>query len=720
MSYLEKIQFLLEDDKLSPILTLWEEYSLGDQVDGQEMYHILKLFKESHYAKAFGQLAETALPLWEKIEDEEVADNVLRLIIDLETTNSPLLADLATNFLSTHYKHESDFSEKMRIVGLRGRVSFQGAITNYELLSHMQRDRFVFHIGGWGVGEVMELSLLQEHVVIEFEDSPAPKDLSFENAFKNLIYLPPTHFLARRFGNPDSLEKEGKEDPAGLIRLLLRDLGPKTPQEIKEELSELVIPEEEWSKWWQNARTKIKKDTMIKSPKSSKGAFELRQEEVTHDVRFKEVLAKAQTIDQVTQTIYHFVRDFPEILKDSECKAMIKERLLASLDGEGGLPETNLAQKVQISFLLEDIFPGEFPEAAASLIQSIENLEGVINLIEILAFKKRMLVAIRKTRSDWETIFLHLIFVISQNALRDYIFKELYQSETSQELVKDKIQELMHNMTLYAEPFYWYFQKLLSTEEVPFNDPESKQRFLESYLVLLHYIEENPDYRDLTKKIHNQLIGNRFEVIRTFIEGASIAYLKEFLLLASKCLSFSKHDLRILRSLAEVVQPSLATKKEKEEEEVIWTTQQGYQKLQNRIKELGTSEMIDNAREIEAARAHGDLRENAEYKFALERRNQLQAELKMLSRQLNHARILTKHDVATSQVGPGAIVCIKDASGNQITYTLLGPWDADPDQNILSFQSKFAQAMMGHKEGDTFNFQGTDYSINSIKSYSFD
>ncbi len=720
MSYLEKFQFLLEDEKLAPVLSLWEEYCMGDDVDGQEVFYLLKMIKESHYAPAFGHLVETAVSLWEKIEDEEIADNVLRLIIDLETTNTLALADLATHFLTTHYNTEEGFGEKMRIVGLRGRHSFQGAITNYELLSHMQRDGFVFHTGGWGVGEVMEFSLLQEHALIEFEEVAAPKDISFENAFKNLIYLPPTHFLARRFGNPDALEKEGREDPVELIHLLLRDMGKKTAQEIKDELGELVIPEEEWSKWWQSTRTKLKKDTMIKSPKSSKGAFELRTEEVPHEVRFKEVLAQAKTTEGVIQTVYHFVRDFQEVLKNPEAKLQLKERLLAGLEADEELLEVGLAQKIQIAFLLEDIFPSEFPGAAAGLIQSIENLEAVISLIEILAFKKRMLVSIRKVRPDWEKVFLHLLFIVGQNALRDYIFKELYQNSSTKELVKEKVGDLMHNMTLHIEPFYWYFQKVITEEDVPFNDLQSKQRFLEAYLVLLHYIEDNADYRDLAKKIYNQLVGKRFEIIRMLIEGASIDYLKEFLLLASKCFSFTKHDQRILRSLAEVVQPSLASKKEKVVDEVIWTTAQGYNKLQKRIQEIGTTEMIENAREIEAARAHGDLRENSEYKFALERRSQLQAELQMLSRQLNHARILTEQDIIPAQVCPGVIVAVKDTTGQQVTYTLLGPWDADPDQNILSFQSKFAQAMIGYQEGESFDFQGNKYSINSIQTYSFE
>jgi transcription elongation GreA/GreB family factor len=91
--------------------------------------------------------------------------------------------------------------------------------------------------------------------------------------------------------------------------------------------------------------------------------------------------------------------------------------------------------------------------------------------------------------------------------------------------------------------------------------------------------------------------------------------------------------------------------------------------------------------------------------------------LKTLSQQLNKARILTRQDISTEEVGVGAIVDLMDSKGNKTTYTLLGPWDADPDKHILSFQSKLAQTMTGCKRGDEFDFQGEHYTVKTIKSY---
>ena len=88
MSYLEKFHLLLDEEKLAPVLHLWEEYCMGDEVNGEELYLLLKMFKESPYGPAFGHLVETALPMWEKIKDEEIGDNILRLVIDLQTTHA--------------------------------------------------------------------------------------------------------------------------------------------------------------------------------------------------------------------------------------------------------------------------------------------------------------------------------------------------------------------------------------------------------------------------------------------------------------------------------------------------------------------------------------------------------------------------------------------------------------------------------------------------------
>jgi transcription elongation GreA/GreB family factor len=65
----------------------------------------------------------------------------------------------------------------------------------------------------------------------------------------------------------------------------------------------------------------------------------------------------------------------------------------------------------------------------------------------------------------------------------------------------------------------------------------------------------------------------------------------------------------------------------------------------------------------------------------------------------------------------GVIIDFEDQEGNRLSYTLLGPWEADPDKNILSFQSKLAQSLMGHKKGDTVSVQGKALKISNLRNY---
>ncbi|MBA3722416.1 MAG: GreA/GreB family elongation factor [Parachlamydiaceae bacterium] len=718
MSYLKEFLIQINNRDFQKFLVLWEEYCTSDTVEAEELSQILKAIKPSDLAKQFGQIVETALPIWRLITDEKDSYEILGQLINLETTNSQLLYDLVLETLKKRYENDPKFDQKLRLINFRGKENLQGAISRYDLLNHMNKGNIVFHTAGWGTGEIIDVSNVREHLIIEFENIGGRKDLSFANAFKTLTPLPSEHFLARRFSDPDLLEKEGRENQLSLIKLLLHDLGPKSASEIKDELCELVIPEQEWTKWWQGARSKIKKDPMIESPGTLKEPFYLRKAELSPETRLLSAIQNKTGINDLIQATYNFVRDTPGSLKIPEIKQSLQDKLSQLLER----PEITPNQSLQIYLLFEQYFGLQLKDNPLNKqIQKNTNIEEIIQSIDIVAFKKRLLVLVKENKQDWPQIFLNLLFKIPQVQLRDYLLKELNKGE-NKKLVEQKLKELMENPSLSPETFLWYFQKLVNDadEDVPFQNKEGHGLFFESFLTLLRFLESQPTYKDLVKKMHGMLSGQRFALVREMLQGTSLEYTKEILLLASKCHSLSDHDIKILRSLAEVVHTSLAPPKQRkgtssDDQEIVWTTEEGYFKIQERIRQIGTTEMIENAREIEAARALGDLRENSEFKFAQERRARLQSEMKTLSQQLNRARIITKEDVHANEVGVGCTVDVQDESGKNTKFSILGPWDADPDQHILSFNSKFALAMMGKKKGESFQFKDENFNIIDFK-----
>lgn len=716
MSYLKDFQTRITRHDYPAFLQLWEEYCNADEVDAKELCQILNAVKNSDLMQPFGRHVDKILPLWQKLTSEDEAYEVLKHILDIHSVNSTQLADLAYEMLQKRFGADKNFQDKIRLVGLRTKDKIQGSISNFELLSHMQKGNFVYHKGGWGVGEIMDVSFLREQLSIEFEHTGGRKDLSFATAFKTLVPIPKDHFLAMRFGSPEVLEKQFKEHPVESIKKLLKDLGPKTAAEIKEELCDLVIPSEQWSKWWQLTRSKVKKDSMIEAPEDLKECFMLRSEEFSSSDRFKKMIDNAKSPSETLQAIYTSFRDFGDLSKNEEMLQMAFEKL-SSL-----LTSSNLthAEELEILLLLQELGSDKDASLLADLVKRHDQPEELLKNMHILALKKRYLQEIFKRREDWPKLFQSLLLSLDYNPLRDYIITELNKKEYA-DFLTQALEELISHPHKSPEAFLWLFGKVMGGTPLMSKSPLSHSRLLESLLILLSRVEAEPDQKSAAKKIHALLSHDRYAIVRGIMQKASIEEVREFLLLATKCHSLSDHEIKIFHSLAEVAHPALAKTSKKsaqaEDTHTIWCTPEGYSQLQKRLQQIATVETVENAKEIEVARGHGDLRENAEFKAALERRDRLQSEMKTLSDQLAKSRILTKEEVDISQAGVGTEVECLTPSGKRVTYVLLGPWDANPDKNILSMQSKLAQTIKGLAKGDSFKFQDEEYKIVDIRNY---
>ena len=713
MTYLKQFIEKIKLNDYQGFLKIFEEYCFSDEVNYEELKSLLLEAEKSDIAENFGQHVNRALFLWEKLKDEDEKNEILKLICDLQNKNDEELAAIVYEHLKNRYSKDPLFNEKIRLIGLRSRENYQGAISKYELLTHMKKGKFVFHKAGWGTGEILDLSLLREEMVLEFEYLIGHKSLSFDNALKTLVPLKDDHFLSRRFGNPDLLEKQAKENPIEIIKLLIKDVGPQNASDIKEAICDLVIPSKEWNRWWQNARSKIKKDKKIQSPKSLSEPFSLREKEINHEeILYKNLEAKPKP-KEIIQMIHAFLRDFPQMSKNEEFKNSLTIKLIDVLGHE----ELAEAEKIQIHFFLDTLKVEKELIKIDQIIKDISSPMDILKDIDIVSFKKRFLISIRKHKNDWEIIFLDLFFSLEQNILRDYILQELMKAKSDK--LTDKIKELSSHPLLYPSAFVWYFQKAFFTkeEDYPLSNKDGKNKFFESFLILLDHLENKPHYKDLGKKMVSLITANRYQMIQSVMNIASINQAKEYLLLATKCRLLDYHDIKIIHSLAKVVFPVVSDyKNEIVEETVIWATEKGLLDLKKKLTHISTVEILDNAKEIKEARALGDLRENAEYKAALERRAMLQSDLKNLADQLNNIKILTKDLIETDKISIGTIISSSDEKGKKITFTILGPIEADIEKNILSFQSKLAKELLGKTIGEKFKYESKTYTITDIRS----
>jgi len=131
-------------------------------------------------------------------------------------------------------------------------------------------------------------------------------------------------------------------------------------------------------------------------------------------------------------------------------------------------------------------------------------------------------------------------------------------------------------------------------------------------------------------------------------------------------------------------------------------TKRGAEKLQTELQQLKTVDRPRIIKAIAEARAHGDLKENAEYHAAREQQSFAEGRIKNIEGKLSHAHII---DVASLDAGGkvvfGATVdLIDEDTGDEITYQIVGEDEADIKAGLISVGSPIARALIGKEEGD--------------------
>ena len=131
-------------------------------------------------------------------------------------------------------------------------------------------------------------------------------------------------------------------------------------------------------------------------------------------------------------------------------------------------------------------------------------------------------------------------------------------------------------------------------------------------------------------------------------------------------------------------------------------TAQGAQRLRAELDELKSVQRPAVINAIAEARAHGDLKENAEYHAAREQQGFIEGRIKQLEGELSHAQVI---DISTLDAGTrivfGAIVLLAYAdSGEEKRYQIVGDLEADIKQGQIAISSPVARALIGKHEGD--------------------
>ncbi len=139
-------------------------------------------------------------------------------------------------------------------------------------------------------------------------------------------------------------------------------------------------------------------------------------------------------------------------------------------------------------------------------------------------------------------------------------------------------------------------------------------------------------------------------------------------------------------------------------------TVRGHELLQQELKRLKGVDRPTIIKAIAEARAHGDLRENAEYHAAKEQQGFIEGRIKEIESKLSHVQVIdvTAVDARGKVIFGSTVELICDATGDELTYKIVGEDEADIKNGLISFTSPIARALISKNEGDVIEFQAPD------------
>ncbi len=126
-----------------------------------------------------------------------------------------------------------------------------------------------------------------------------------------------------------------------------------------------------------------------------------------------------------------------------------------------------------------------------------------------------------------------------------------------------------------------------------------------------------------------------------------------------------------------------------------------FDRLSTELEQLKTVERAKIAKVIDTARELGDLKENAEYHAAKEKQGLMEARILELTDLVGRAQVIDPSTLPHERVSFGSTVELVDQEDDsEVTYTLVGTQESNPDNGLISIGSPMARALLGKEEGD--------------------
>lgn len=535
---------------------------------------------------------------------------------------------------------------------------------------------------GRGPGRIAELNPALDVIRLDFGGTKLP--LSLVSAEKNLTPLALGHFLRTKIEDLEALKALAEESPAEAVHRLLESFGrPIALPEVKEHFAG-VIEEARWTSFWAAAR-KHPQLLVSGAAKSATVAWSSSADAAEESIRrsFEEAMPaqKIELARKQAKRSKELARFFAE--------GLASEARKASPDRPG------LAW--ELSQAAARLWPEE-PEAfPPEKLLATGNPLSVLGQIHDHTAREKALEVIRGSRSDWADLFAEQFLREEDSRVLTALYGQL---EAIPERRQDLSRRILRSPRVAPRAFVWLCERL---EEEGSAAPPGL------FFTLLDALRQE-EFSGVRARVKEFFNPGRLAV--SIVRAAtSEEEAREFLAALDRAGGLEEHRRGVVREALLMRFPELRAPAR----EYLYGTAESIEARRKELQRLRQVELPANAEAMRTAKDHGDLTENFEYRAARQRHEYLSARTATLADELSRSRALDPSRIDVSEVRVGTRVVLREIeTARERTITILGPWDSRPEESIYSYQSEFAQALLGKKVGDRVGLSGAEAEVVSI------
>jgi transcription elongation factor GreA len=639
------------------------------------------------------------VPHYKEKAEYDVAIDILKKILSYNEKDREAREELVDCY-TEKYKDHSHLEEYIEKSGLKDPgVDVQSAIDLFEKHIIFDVGSYVYH-RTWGIGKCVDIK--DDTLIIDFKDKPRHK-MTLQMALSCLQIIPDDHIWLRKGTDLEGLRETILNDVEEGLRIVIKSKNnAATAKDIKDEFLRGVLTKGEWTKWWNRAKTILKKNPYFGTSPEAADVYFIRKNPISYDEDIFNKFKTEKSFDRRFELFNDFLTH-GDI--DSEFFEEMLNYFIGFISSSTSINENSLKSFLLLKNLKRSYsyLPIEFAYDFEEILDNLKDIHSYLEVIPENELKKNFLVNIKRHAENWPELYVKSFY----NYPMKFIIDELIVSG-HEKLVDELISTITSHYREYCDLFIWLNKNLLLKK----SGDHIKIDFDQTIMGLSHLLEianrELINERNVVnnRKLFNTIVDLLFKdnLLIEYIKRSDEAKVRRLMPTILNIDELKDEYIIKTRFTIKTTFPNIVFDDEVESvvnSKQLLVTQRSYEMKQNELKYLMDVEIPNNSKEIGVAMEKGDLRENAEYKFALEKQEFLKQQVKKLNDALNRAQILKFEDIKTNTVSVGTIVTLNSLTEDKTEkFTILGPWESEPTKKVISYTSPMGETLLNKSVGD--------------------